>query len=311
VIVAASPAPEQTRAHYPDETGHIERGGVRVSWERYGTGDRTILLLPTWSIMHSRYRKAQIPFLARHWRVLTFDGRGNGRSDRPADAAAYADTEFVADAVAVMDATQTDRAVIVGLSMGAGYALRLAAEHPDRVEAAVFEGPAILLDDPEPDPRNTPPDVPLEHYEGWGKYNYTYWRRDYRDFAEFFFGTCFSEPHSTKQIEDCVGWALEIGPETLILTDVAAYLDGTGSAHAPGRTAALGRALAARVRCPTLVIQGGDDRIVGVGRGVDLAAALGSTLVQLEGAGHIPSARHPVRYNLALRDFITMLDRGT
>jgi pimeloyl-ACP methyl ester carboxylesterase len=44
---------------------------------------------------------------------------------------------------------------------------------------------------------------------------------------------------------------------------------------------------------------------------VDLAAALGSTLVQLEGAGHIPSARHPVRYNLALRDFITMLDRGT
>jgi pimeloyl-ACP methyl ester carboxylesterase len=58
------------------------------------------------------------------------------------------------------------------------------------------------------------------------------------------------------------------------------------------------------------VIQGGDDRIVGVGRGVDLAAALGSTLVTLEGAGHIPSARHPVRYNLALRDFITTLDRG-
>ncbi|HEY4633691.1 MAG TPA: alpha/beta hydrolase [Candidatus Limnocylindrales bacterium] len=311
MIVAVSPAPEQTRARYPDETGHIERGGVQVSWERYGSGDRTILLLPTWSIIHSRHWKAQIPFLARHWRVLTFDGRGNGRSDRPADAAAYADTEFVADAVAVMDATQTERAVIVGVSMGAGYALRLAAEHPDRVEAAVFEAPAILLDDPEPDARNTPPDVPLDHYEGWGKYNYTYWRRDYRDFAEFFFGTCFSEPHSTKQIEDCVGWALEIGPETLILTDVAAYLEGTGSAPAPGRTAALARSLAARVRCPTLVIQGGDDRIVGVDRGVDLAALLGSTLVRLEGAGHIPGARHPVRFNLALRDFITTLDRGT
>ena len=47
----------------------------------------------------------QIPYLARHCRVVTFDGRGNGRSDRPHEPAAYAEAEFAADALAVMDAT--------------------------------------------------------------------------------------------------------------------------------------------------------------------------------------------------------------
>jgi pimeloyl-ACP methyl ester carboxylesterase len=71
---------------------------------------------------------------------VTFDGRGNGRSDRPTNTAAYADTEFVGDAVAVLDEVGVDRAVIAGLSMGAGYALHMAADHPDRVLGAVFIG---------------------------------------------------------------------------------------------------------------------------------------------------------------------------
>src|ERR1700736_3661205 len=74
---------EQTRARYPDDDGFIERDGVRVFYERYGEGDPTILFLPTWSIIHSRGWKAQIPYFARHCRVLTFDGRGNGRGGKP------------------------------------------------------------------------------------------------------------------------------------------------------------------------------------------------------------------------------------
>jgi pimeloyl-ACP methyl ester carboxylesterase len=77
---------EQTRARYPDRSGYVERDDVRVFYEVYGAGDRTVLLLPTWSIVHSRFWKAQIPYLARHLRVVTFDGRGNGHSDRPAGA---------------------------------------------------------------------------------------------------------------------------------------------------------------------------------------------------------------------------------
>src|SRR3712207_9014318 len=55
-------------------------------------------------------------YLSRHFRVVTFDGRGNGRSDRPEGAAAYRNEEYAADALAVLDATGTERAVVVGLS---------------------------------------------------------------------------------------------------------------------------------------------------------------------------------------------------
>src|SRR5205823_7130981 len=123
---------EQTRARYPDAEGYVERDGVRVFYEVYGEGEPTVLLLPTWSVMHSRHWKMQIPYLARHCRVVAFDGRGNGKSDRPPEPAAYEEREFADDALAVLDATGTERAVIVGFSLGGQRGLLLAAEHPER-----------------------------------------------------------------------------------------------------------------------------------------------------------------------------------
>ncbi len=138
--LAGVAVPEQTRARYPDEDGYVERDGVRLFWERYGEGEPTVLLLPTWSIVHSRFWKFQIPYLARHCRVVTFDGRGNGRSDRPVGAKANSNDEFAADALAVMDATGTDRATLVALSCGALWGTILAADHPERVDGIVYIG---------------------------------------------------------------------------------------------------------------------------------------------------------------------------
>ena len=74
------------RASQPIRDGYVERDGVKIFYEVFGSGEPTVLLLPTWSIIHSRQWKMQIPYLSRHCRVITFDGRGNGRSDRPTDA---------------------------------------------------------------------------------------------------------------------------------------------------------------------------------------------------------------------------------
>jgi pimeloyl-ACP methyl ester carboxylesterase len=108
------------RACQPSRDGYVERDGVKVHYEVYGDGEPTVLLLPTWSIIHSRHWKMQIPYLARHCRVLTFDGRGNGRSDRPTEPEAYRSAEFTADALAVMDASGTERAVLVSRRLGIG-----------------------------------------------------------------------------------------------------------------------------------------------------------------------------------------------
>ena len=282
---------EQSRARYPDEQGYVERDGVRLFYEVYGAGETTVFLLPTWSIIHSRHWKMQIPYLARHCRVLTFDGRGNGRSDRPESG--YEEREFAADALAVMDATGTDSAVLVSLSQGAQRALLLAAESPERVESAVFICPAVGLGESLPWRGEFSWSEELDTDEGWAKYNRHYWLRDYRGFLEFFFSQMFNEPHSTKPIEDCVGWGLETTPEVLIATNVRDPLDADAQ-----------RELAGRVRCPVLVIQGAADAITGPGRGIGLAEATGGELVMLDGSGHGPHARDPVKVNLLLREFI-------
>ncbi len=283
-------AREQSRAQYPDSSGYIKRDGVRLHYEVYGSGEPTVFLLPTWSIVHSRHWKMQIPYLARHCRVLTFDGRGNGRSDRP--AAGYGEAEFAADALAVMDATATERAVIVSLSVGAQRGLIMAAEHPDRVAGAVFICPAVPLAAPLEDRTRYPWDEVLPTEEGWAKDNLYYWLRDYRGFLEFFFSQMFTEPHSTKPVEDCIGWGLETSAETLAATEIGDGLDEEAA-----------RELCGRVRCPVLVIQGTDDAITGPGRGIALAEATGGDLVLLEGSGHGPHVRDPVKVNLLLREF--------
>ncbi len=68
-------------------------------------------------------------------------------------------------------------------------------------------------------------DEPRPSYEGWQKYNRHYWLRDYADFVAFFFGEALPEPHSTKQIEDCFGWAMETTPRVLVQTMLGAQLD--------------------------------------------------------------------------------------
>jgi pimeloyl-ACP methyl ester carboxylesterase len=284
---------EQTRARYPDDSGIVEREGVRVFYEVYGEGEPTILLLPTWSIVHSRCWKMQIPYLARHCRVLTFDARGNGRSDRPEDPDAYAEAEFAADALAVLDVTETSRAVVVGWSMGAQRALLLAAGHPERVAGVVFIGPAVPLPPATPRARAIISfDERLEDYEGWATYNRHYWLEHYTDFLHFFFSQVFTEPHSTKQIEDATGWGLETTPETLIATAVA-----------PGLSEEDVRELAPQVRCPVLVLHGSDDALRSHASGAALAELTGGTIVTFEGSGHGPHVRDPVKANLLLRDF--------
>jgi pimeloyl-ACP methyl ester carboxylesterase len=285
---------EQTRARYPDAEGYVEREGVRVFYEVYGTGDPTVFLLPTWSFVYSRYWKMQIPFLARHFRVVSFDGRGNGRSDRPNGAEAYAIREFALDALAVLDETATERAVVVAVSCATLWGLMFAAEHPERVDSAAFIGPAAPLAPPLPERTVYPFDEQLDTTEGWAKYNMRHWLHDFRDFLEFFIGKCFTEPHSTKQIEDTIGWALETTPEVLADHDAGIDLPtGVGFTE-----------LCARVRCPVLVMHGDQDALHPHARGVALAEATGGTLVTFGGSGHFPHARDPVKVNLLLHDFI-------
>ncbi len=282
------------RARYPDAEGFVERGGVKVGYEVFGAGEPAILLLTSWAIVHARQWKAQVPYLARRFRVVTVEGRGNGRADRPGTAEAYRDREYVDDAVAVLDAAGVDRAVVVGLSMGGRHALQLAAWYPERAAGVVAIAAAL------PSPAMPGFDEPRDSYRGWEKANRHYWLADYRGWVEFFMSQVFTEPHSTKQREDGVSWGLETTAETLLLT-------------VPARaelTAADAEATCREVRCPVLIVHGDQDAIVPYQTGVALARWTGGQMVTIRGGGHAPPMRDPVQVNLLIREFAESVDPG-
>jgi pimeloyl-ACP methyl ester carboxylesterase len=286
------------RAREPDAEGWVERDGVKVGYEVHGDGSPTLLLLPAWTIVHSRFWKMQVPYLSQHHRVITFDRPGNGRADRSLEPADYSLEAIVDHALAVLEATGTEQVVLVSLSQGSQEAVKLAAEHPSRVLGAVFIGPALPIEAGHPERMEATarffepyPDEP----RGWDRLNARYWLDHYEDFVDFFFSACLPEPHSTKQHEDCTGWAAETTPEVL-LADAAALVD-------PSTV----QTWAQQVQAPTLVIHGDDDRISPLARAEALARATGGDLVVLEGAGHLPLARDPVRVNLLIRDFVGRL----
>lgn len=287
------------RALEPDHDGYAERDGVRLFYEVFGE-DRspTVVLMPTWTIIPSRFWKAQVPFLARHLRVVTFDGRGCGRSDRPVGAPAYANGEYALDTVAVMDATGTDRAALVTLSCGATWGIHVAVAHPERVAGLFAIAPSCGFDVAHPEREGFVWDADLDTDEGWAKYNRRYWLEgDYPDFLRFFFAQMFPEAHSTKQVEDCVGWGEDVDPRTLVAT-TAARLGCEGAVCESVED------LCPQVRCPVTVVHGTDDRIRPHAVGERLAELTRGSLITLDGAGHGPHARDPVVVNHLIKDFV-------
>ncbi len=280
----------------PDRTGVVERGGVRIAYSVYGAAGPTLLLMPTWTIIHSRFWKGQLGYLARHFRVVTFDGRGNGASDRPVGAGAYRDEEYAADALAVLDATETDQAVAVGVSAGVMWSLHLAADHPERVAGLVAIGAACSF----PVGRQTWKPAwgsRLDTTEGWAKFNRHYWLEGgYDDFLQFFFRQVFPEPHSTKQVEDCIRWAHQTTPQVAV-DSIAGRMGVKDTRSTPAED------VARRVQCPVLAIHGAEDRICPPVISERLVELTGGELVLLDGCGHSPVGRHPVKVNHLIREF--------
>ena len=148
---------------------------------------------------------------------------------------------------------------------GAGDDLLLAAEYPERVSGLVLIAPDLLLTaDPADEEGPFPFDGEPETLAGWAKWNRQYWLRDWPGFLDFFVSEMFTEPHSTKQIEDGIGWGLETTPEVILRGMDAAWLNDPDTALR----------LCAQVRCPTLVLQGSADAIVGPARGAAVADAI-------------------------------------
>jgi len=111
-----------------------EARGARLYFEVRGAGE-PLLLIPGFGAAIPVYW-ANIPELARHFRVIAFDPRGAGRSDVPRDG--YTMRVFADDAAAVLDAAGEASAHVFGTSFGGMVAQHLALEHPQRARRLVL-----------------------------------------------------------------------------------------------------------------------------------------------------------------------------
>ena len=289
------------RARQPDRAGVVRRGGATVAFETYGHGEPTLLLVPASPITHGRSWKFLAPTLARRFTVLTTDGRGTGRSDRPRSPDRHAPAEVVADLLAVLDAAEASRCVLVAHCHAVPWAIGLAEANPERVAGIVAIAPGIAVAPGYSYAGEAEQRWPEEigAAAGWAMRNRGFWRQEggYRRWIEFFFEQQLPEPHSTKQYEDAVGWALDTDAETMI-------------AEREGRAAPAGPAaetLCARLTCPVLVLHGTDDRCQPLARGRRLAELTGGELIELHGSGHLPQCRDPVTVTRLITRFVEQI----
>jgi pimeloyl-ACP methyl ester carboxylesterase len=281
------------RAKLPDRSGKVDRGNLQLHYDVYGAGQETIVFVPTWSIIHSRSWKAQVPYFSDRFRVITYDPRGNGKSGRPDCPDDYSVDKIVEDVIAVMDATGTAKAVLVGQSFSSAIAFAAAAAYPDRVRAVVSTCGWSPIVPPYPHRFEAfAAELPAKP-EGWQKYNADYWQIDYPDFLDFFLGRVHNEPHSTKQHEDAMSWALEGDGAMLKMTLEARNGD-----------VAIDEAMYRRVRCPSLIVYGDRDEITPPATSIRIAELTGGELHARPGGGHGVHARFPAWFNSLMRDFL-------
>ena len=289
---------EPTRARHPDERGWVEdTDGVRVAYELYEGPEPTVLLLPQMPVAHSWSWRGQIPYISRHFRLISIDPRGNGRSDRPRDPVLYSRERHVRDCVDVLDATGTERCINVSVSPRAVLNLALCVEHPERVAGAVFVTPQLwpIKEFVSPYTAGHQPG-----YEGYDKFNPHYWREDWEGFCQWFAHATAPHPHSTRQIEESL--------RHLRATDGETFAAATNGFRMYEREEAL--ELARRIRCPVLVTQNGGRAFWPKECSGPFAEASGGRLHVFEGLGPGVPWRWPVAFNLVLREFCESIRAG-
>lgn len=105
--------------------------GVSLYYEIEGSGPPLLLIIGTGG--DQSFWDEQVPAYSDAYQVITYDNRGAGRSDAPANPESYTMRSLADDAAALLDAIGVDRAHVSGLSLGSTVAQELAIEHPARV----------------------------------------------------------------------------------------------------------------------------------------------------------------------------------
>ncbi|MBS0332675.1 MAG: alpha/beta fold hydrolase [Proteobacteria bacterium] len=212
----------------------------------------------------------QVPVLRDHFRVITWDMRGHGRSDYPDELSAYSEDATVADMAALLDAVGAEQAIVGGLSLGGYMSLAFHRAHPERVRA-------LLIIDTGPGYRKD------AAREGW---NENAIRR--------------AERYEAEGLPDISGASAEVR--------LARHRDATGLARAARgmltqRDASVIESLP-NIAVPAIVIVGADDTPFLAASDYMAGKIPGARKAVIPRAGHSANIDQPEAFNAALVAFL-------
>ena len=269
----------------------ISNGPVTLHVEDSGGEGRPVVLVHGWPLSGASW-SAQVPALTgAGYRVVTYDRRGFGESDKPGDASGYDYDTLTGDLAAVLTGLDLDDVTLVGFSMGGGEVARyLGAHGSDRVHSAVFAAaipPCLKLDGDHPD--GALDDETVAGYQAALE-------ADPRGFLDGFTRTFFSAGDELKVSEAQQQEALGLG----LQADVHAARECIRS-WTTDFTGDL-----ARIDVPTLVIHGDSDGIVPFEKSGERTAqaVAGSELHVVEGGPHGINTSHTEEFNRELLAFL-------
>jgi pimeloyl-ACP methyl ester carboxylesterase len=253
----------------------LERDGVRLYYEvhepREATQHETILLSHGFS-SSSHMWEPNLDALTERYRVVTWDLRGHGRSDYPADPEQYREALAVEDMAALLDIIGAQRAIIGGLSLGGYLSLAFHASHPERVAA-------LMLFDTGPGYRRD------EGRDGWNRS-----------------ALANAQAFETRGLDALARRSETRGDVHRDATGLALAARGLLTQHDAHVIESLGS-----IRVPTLVLVGGEDTPF-LGAAEYMASHIaGATKVILDGAGHASNIDRPEAFDRSVLQFLSTI----
>jgi pimeloyl-ACP methyl ester carboxylesterase len=277
----------------PPETRYARSGEVNIAYQVVGDGPLDLVYVPGWvsnvELMWDDPAMAQfIDRLASFSRVILFDKRGTGLSDRVSNEELPSLEQRMDDVRAVLEAVGSERAALFGHSEGGSMCILFAATYPERTVALVTLGSFAKRRDPDDDYPWAPTaeereEAALDVEQHWG----------------------------TFRSEDVEYYAPSRARDEQFVHSFARYTRGSAS---PGAAAALVRmnshidvrGVLPAIRVPTLVLARSGDRDVSVEEGRYLAARIpGARFVELPGEDHWIAAGDLEELAAEIEEFLT------
>jgi len=271
----------------------ISNGPVNLHVEDSGGDGRPVVLIHGWPLSGASWSGQVAALTGAGYRVVTYDRRGFGQSDKPGDASTYDYDTLTGDLDAVLTDLDLHDVTLVGFSMGGGEVARYLGSHgEDRVHSAVFASaipPCLALDDAHPD--GALDDATVSSYQ-------TALEADPPGFLEGFTRNFFSAGDELKVSEAQVQEALGLGLQADVHAARECIRSWTTDFTADLET----------ISVPTLVIHGDSDGIVPIEKSGQRthAQVAGSELYVVEGGPHGINTSHPEEFN---RELLAFLER--